>query len=173
MPLNFSIRPAKVNDAYGYLRIGTDAYAPEFHESSEAFLAKLRVFPSGCKMVDAAGENVAFLISHPWTYENPPKLNAEAFALPSRPDVFFVHSVTVMRAYQKCGIGSALAKAAIAIGQSYGFSHLTLISVQDSISFWQKVGFNQAESLPPSIRQALNGYGDSATYMVGHFAPVR
>ena len=42
MPLNFSIRPATANDAYGYISIGTDAYQPGFHESSEAFLAKLR-----------------------------------------------------------------------------------------------------------------------------------
>jgi N-acetylglutamate synthase-like GNAT family acetyltransferase len=104
-------------------------------------------------MVDVAGENVAFLISHPWTYENPAKLNSEEFTLPSWPDVFFIHSVTVMKAYQKFGIGSALAKAAI---QSYGFSHLTLISVQNSISFWEKLGFNRAESLPQSVWQALN-----------------
>jgi hypothetical protein len=96
-----------------YLRIGTDAYPPEFHESSAAFLAKLRLFPSGCKIVDAAGESVAFLISHPWTYENPPKLNSEAFTVPASPDVFFIHSVTVMRAYQKHGFGSARAEAAI------------------------------------------------------------
>ena len=168
-PLEFSIRPATVSDACGYVRIGTDAYPPEFHESSEAFLAKLRVFPSGCKIVDIAGESVAFLISHPWTYENPPKLNSEAFTLPSCPDVFFIHSVTVMRANQKHGIGSALAKAAIALGQSHGFSRLTLISVQNSTSFWQRLGFKQVESLPQSVWHALVGYGDSSTYMVGNF----
>jgi hypothetical protein len=88
MPLEFSIRPATVNDACRYVCIETDAYSPEFHESSEAFLAKLRVFPSGCRMVDVAAESVAYLISHPWTYENPPKLNPKAFALPLRADVF-------------------------------------------------------------------------------------
>jgi ribosomal protein S18 acetylase RimI-like enzyme len=80
-------------------------------------------------MLPPCGAPGAFLISHPWTYENPPKLNSEAFTLPPSPDVFFIHSVTVMRAYQKHGIGSALAKAAIALGQSHGFSRLTLISV--------------------------------------------
>jgi hypothetical protein len=89
MALEFSMRPATANDACAYLRIGTDAYPPEFHESSSAFLAKLRVFPSSCKIVDVAGESVAFLISHPWTFENPPKLNCEAFTLPSLPDLFF------------------------------------------------------------------------------------
>jgi hypothetical protein len=49
MPLSFPIRPATANDAEGYASIGTDAYPPEFHESSESFLAQLRVFPSGCK----------------------------------------------------------------------------------------------------------------------------
>ena len=58
IPLRFSIRPATANDACAYLRIGTDAYPPEFHESSAAFLAKLRVFPSGCKIVDVAGESI-------------------------------------------------------------------------------------------------------------------
>ena len=169
IPLKFSMRPATANDACAYLRIGTDAYPPEFHESSAAFLAKLHVFPSGCKIVDVAGESVAFLISHPWTYENPPKLNSEAFTLPPSPDVFFIHSVTVMRPYQKHGIGSALAKAAIALGQSHGFSRLTLISVQHSTSFWEKFGFKRVETLPQSARQALIAYGHSSTYMVGHF----
>jgi N-acetylglutamate synthase-like GNAT family acetyltransferase len=172
MPLEFSIRPATVNDACRYVCIETDAYPPEFHESPEAFLAKLRVFPSGCKMVDVAGESVAYLISHPWTYENPPKLNPEVFTLPLWPDVFFIHSVTVKREYQKCGIGSALAKTAIALGQSHGFSRLTLISVQHSVSFWQKFAFKQVGSLPPSVRQALDGYGNSATYLVANFGLV-
>jgi N-acetylglutamate synthase-like GNAT family acetyltransferase len=158
------MRPATANDSCAYLRIGTDGYPPEFHESSSAFLAKLRAFPAGCKIVDVAAESVAFLISHPWTYENPPKLNWEAFTLPSSPDVFFIHSVTVMRAYQKHGIGSALAKAAIALGQSQGFSRLTLISVQRSTSFWEKLGFKRVETLPQSVRQALIGYGDPSTY---------
>jgi len=172
MALKFSMRPATANDVCAYLRIGTDAYPPEFHESSAAFLARLRVFPAGCKIVDVAGESVAFLISHPWTYENPPKLKSEEFTLPASPDVFFIHSVTVMRAYQKHGIGSALAKAAIALGQSHGFSCLTLISVQRSTSFWEKLGFKRVETLPQSVRQALIGYGDSSTYMVGRFGLV-
>jgi N-acetylglutamate synthase-like GNAT family acetyltransferase len=169
MPLEFSIRPATVNDVSEYVCIETDAYPPEFHESSEVFVAKLREFPSGCKIVEVAGESVAYLISHPWTYENPPKLNSEAFALPLWPDVFFIHSVTVMRAYQKRGIGSALVKAAIALGTSNRFSRLTLISVQHSISFWKKFGFKKVERLPESVCQSLAGYGDSATYMVGDF----
>jgi N-acetylglutamate synthase-like GNAT family acetyltransferase len=122
--------------------------------------------------VDVAGESVAYLITHPWTYENPPKLNSEAFTLPLLPDVFFIHSLTVKRAYQNRGIGSALAKVAIALGQSHGFSRLTLISVQHSISFWQKLGFKHVESLPQSVRQAMNGYGNSATFMVGQFGLV-
>jgi N-acetylglutamate synthase-like GNAT family acetyltransferase len=123
-------------------------------------------------MVDVAGESVAFLICHPCTYENPPKLNSEAFSVASSPDVFFIHSVTVMRAYQKHGIGSALANTAIALGQSHGFSRLILISVQRSTSFWEKLGFKRVETLPQSICQALIGYGDSSTYMVGHFGLV-
>ena len=77
-----------------------------------------------------------------------------------------------MRAYQKHGIGSALAKAAIALGQSRGFSRLTLISVQHSTSFWEKFGFKRVETLPQSARQALIAYGHSSTYMVGHFELV-
>ena len=172
MSVEFSIRPATVNDADGYVCIESDAYPPGFQESSEAFLAKLRVFPSGCKIVDVAGESVAFLISHPWTYENPPKLNLEAFGLPLWPDVFFIHSVTVKKAYQKRGIGSALAKEAIALGRSHGFSSFTLISVQHSTSFWQKLSFKQVESFPQSVCQVLDGYGSSATFMVGHFELV-
>ena len=171
-PLKFSMRPATANDASAYLRIGIDAYPPEFHESSAAFLAKLRLFPSGCKIVDVVGESVAFLISHPGTYENPPNLNSEAFTLPSSPNVFFIHSVTVMRAHQKHGIGSALAKTAIALGQSHGFSRLTLISVQDSASFWEKFGFKRVETLSQSVRRALIAYGHSSTYMVGDFGLV-
>jgi len=133
------------------------------------FQAKLGLFPSGCKIVDVDSESVAFLISHPWTYENPPELNSEEFGLPTCPDVFFIHSVTVMKAYQKRGIGSALAKAAIGLGQSHGFSRLTLISVQDSISFWERLGFKRVERLPQSVWRVLAGYGDSAKFMVGHF----
>ena len=149
------MRPATANDASAYLRIGTDAYPPEFHESSAAFLTKLRLFPSGCKIVEVAGESVAFLISHPWTYQNPPELSSEAFTLPSSPDVFFIHSVTVMRAYQKHGIGSALVKTAIELGQSHGFSRLTLISVQHSTSFWERFSFKRVETLSQSARRVL------------------
>jgi N-acetylglutamate synthase-like GNAT family acetyltransferase len=41
--------------------------------------------------------------------------------------------------------------------------------VQRSTSFWEKLGFKRVETLPQSVRQALIGYGDSSTYMVGHF----
>ena len=60
IPFKFSMRPATANDVCAYLRIGTDAYPSEFYESSAAFPAKLRVFPSGCKIVNVAGEGVAF-----------------------------------------------------------------------------------------------------------------
>jgi GNAT superfamily N-acetyltransferase len=166
MRLRFSIRPATINDISSYVRIETDAYKPEFVESSATFLARLRAFPPGCKIVDIAGESVAYLISHPWTYEDPPKLNMEEFTLRAMPDVFFIHSVTVMKKYQNDGIGSALANAAIALGRRRGFSRFTLFSVQDSTPFWQRLGFKQADGLPQSILQALAGYGRSATFMV-------
>jgi ribosomal protein S18 acetylase RimI-like enzyme len=169
MPLNFSIRPATTNDASEYVYIETDAYASEFLESPNTFFTKLRTFPLGCKIADVTGQSVAYLICHPWTYANPPKLNSDEFILPPSPDVFFIHSVTVRRAYQKRGIGSALAKEAIAIGQKHGFSLFTLISVQYSIYFWKTLGFKQVESLPQSIHQALANYGDSAAFMAGHF----
>jgi GNAT superfamily N-acetyltransferase len=170
MPTTFLIRPASENDADNYVRIETDAYRPEFIENSETFLAKLKLFPSGCKIVDVKSESVAYLIAHPWTFEDPPALNSQEFNLPLSPDIFFIHSVTVMKAYQKIGVGSALVKAAISLGKSFGYSCFTLISVQASIFFWKKIGFQPVNALPGSLGKKIKGYGDSAVYMVGNFA---
>ena len=169
MSFEFSIRSATANDASAYTRIETDAYSSDLQEPSEVFQAKLGLFPSGCKMVDVGSTSVAFLLSHPWTYEDPPKLNSKESGLPAFSDVFFIHSLTVMKAYQKRGLGSALAKAAIELGQRHGFSRFTLISVQDSISFWQRFGFESVERLPESVWKVLVSYGNSAKFMIGRF----
>lgn len=165
MRSEFSIRPTTIHDAGSYVSIERDAYPPEFHEDCETFIDKLRVFPEGCKIVDLAGKSVAYLICHPWTFEAPPTLNAREFAIPLKPEVFFIHSVTVMRAHQNRGIGSALVNTAIRLGKSHKFSRFTLISVQYSISFWKRFGFKDVDSLPESITEALTHYGDSAKFM--------
>jgi GNAT superfamily N-acetyltransferase len=77
-----------------------------------------------------------------------------------------------MREHQKRGIGLALAKAAIAVGRSQGFSRFTLISVQQSI-LWNKLGFQKAEDEPDSVLRKLAFYGDWAVFVTGQFGLSR
>jgi predicted N-acetyltransferase YhbS len=166
MDTTVTIRPALPADVKAYVSIETDAYFPEFAESGKTFLSKLNAFPAGCKIAELEGKPVGYLLSHPWTLNDPPALDCEPFLIPKSPDSFFIHSLTLSKNAHGKGIGTKLAQTALQLASEFGYSNIALISVQGSHQFWEKFGFKTIENLPLSAAKKLAGYGPSARFMV-------
>ena len=162
----FSIRPACPEDVGHFVRIEKAAYIPPLAESGETFLSKLSAFPMGCKMAEIEGEPVGYLLSHPWSFNEPPPLECLPFQLPDNPDSYFIHSLTLSKAAHGKGIGTALAEVALQLGSEAGFCRFGLISVQDSQAFWERFGFREWNNPPARVVQKLQSYGPNARYMV-------
>lgn len=156
-------------DVSAHQRIQEDAYTSEFLETPEAFLARVNCFPDGCWMAEelAAGTPVAYLLSHPWRISMPPPvLNLSNFRLPTPCDCFYIHSLTIMKPFQRCGLGRVMAELALAHGVRLGLRSASLISVQHSESFWERLGFRSLSPAPPEIMEGLSCYGSDARFMV-------
>jgi predicted N-acetyltransferase YhbS len=122
-------------------RLEAEAYLPELHESDEAFLQLMRLYPEGAigcfdgeglcgygfGMPSAAG--TIFALREPLE-----RIQPDA-------DTFYIHDVAVAVRCRGRGIGRLLATRLIHLARERGFARSELVSVQGSAPFWQRFGF--------------------------------
>lgn len=78
------------------LAIQSASYVDAICESREAFEDKLKVFPSGCKVIGEGDEVHGYLICHPWSNGTIPPVKSVDFSLPEVCNVLHIHDVAVL-----------------------------------------------------------------------------
>jgi GNAT superfamily N-acetyltransferase len=154
------------DDEQHWMAIQTDAYEPQFLESPEVFYNRLEVFPCGCWVAERDDRVLAYLISHPWEIGSVPQLNDPGLRIPHSPNCYYIHSLTLLRKWQRIGIGRQMCEHAVQLAKRFGFAHLALTSVQGSHAFWLKCGFKDAENLTETLVVKLASYGNDARFMI-------
>jgi hypothetical protein len=72
----FSIHPALNTDLPAILRIQSLCYTAIVPESAQSMGAKLAAAPDTCFVARRSGEVAAYLLALPWSFDNPPHLDA-------------------------------------------------------------------------------------------------
>ncbi len=162
------LRPLSPTDLGAVLRLQADCYGPDYLEPAEAFEAKLRATAplQTCWGAFSAGSALlAYAISLPVCADTMPALHAADYQCPPKPTLLYLHDVAVSPA----GRGQGLAPALLAQVQQravlLGLERMGLIAVQDSASYWQRLGFAPLQAMPAWLRRKLHSFGEAARYL--------
>ncbi|MBH9551911.1 GNAT family N-acetyltransferase [Inhella gelatinilytica] len=150
-------------DAEAVLALQQRVYPPTHWERWAVLGAKQALYPAGCwAAVDAQDRLLAYLFSHPWRRGTAPALHGELTQLPSHPDCYALHDLALAPEARGQGLARRLVDGARAHAQGLGLTTLTLVAVQNSAGFWQRMGFE-----PCGVQDAsLLSYGANAVAMV-------
>ena len=158
------IRPMEFADLPSVLAIQALCYTELVPESEQSLQAKLRASPATCNVVCLQGGVIGYLIAVPWSFENPPLLNAATCNLPAQPDSLYLHDMAIAPAARKVGAGKILLERFIAQIAELNFHCASLVAVQDSKLYWQRYGF-QAVPQTITLKAKLSSYGANVEYM--------
>lgn len=152
------------------LTIQAEVYSEIEPESLEVLQSKWQQSPSCCFVYLAETElteqsrpeeqNIlGYLLAHAWYSETPPKLY-QLLPEESHGSTLFLHDLAISKHAAGRGIGTQMVKHLLDSVVSSGFEKALLVSVQDSVPFWQKHGFVEVTN-----QQASESYGEDAKVM--------
>jgi GNAT superfamily N-acetyltransferase len=122
-----------------------------------------RLFPQGCRVLERNGVLVGYAISHPGEFGRPPALNTALERLPTIPTTYYVHDMAISPEGRGAGHAVQAIELLVGIAREIGLDNLSLIAVNGSQAFWEKLGF--APTILPGLAAKLMSYGD-AVFMV-------
>lgn len=131
------------DDVAALHRLEAESYLPSLHESDEAFVRLIELFPEGAfGFFDAEGL-CAYAFGVPLKAGSTLELRTPLDRIPDEPDTFYIHDVAVAERCRGRGIGRALAERLLALAAERGFTRCDLVSVQGSAPFWEAFGFRR------------------------------
>ncbi|NLU97027.1 GNAT family N-acetyltransferase [Marinomonas sp. UCMA 3892] len=160
------------------LKIQAEAYSAIEPESLEVLQSKWQQSPDCCfaylgerswleeksELEEQGGQEkrniLGYLLAHAWHGETPPKLY-QPLPEGSHGPILFLHDLALSKRAVGRGVGSQMVTHLLDTAVSSGFQKALLVSVQDSVSFWQKHGFVEMTD-----QQASESYGEDAKVMM-------
>ena len=101
---------------------------------------------------------MGFVLAHPWHSLAPPPLFKPLVGGVSG-EFLFIHDLVVSRASGGRGVGRIMAEHLMTLAKQLHYRQVLLVSVQDSMAFWQKFGFE------PVDQPISSSYGEGAVFM--------
>jgi ribosomal protein S18 acetylase RimI-like enzyme len=131
------------DDIPGLHRLEADSYLPALHESDEAFLRLIELFPEGAIGCFDDEGLCGYAFGVPLKAGSTLELRTPLAKIPDEADTFYIHDVAVAERCRGRGLGRALASRLLDLAHDRGFTRLELVSVQGSTPFWEKFGFRR------------------------------
>jgi GNAT superfamily N-acetyltransferase len=148
------------------------ALADRIHQDHPEDLAVLaerqRLFPAGCEVLEQDGIIIGYVIGHPWIFGKPPALNTLLEALPLDPTTFYLHDLAIGSEGRGSGSAAWAVERLADTAQALGLPNLSLVAVNASHMFWEKLGF--APRTMPGMATKLMSYGGGAVFMARELA---
>jgi ribosomal protein S18 acetylase RimI-like enzyme len=141
-----------------------DIVHPRYPEDPAVFAERLALYPAGCLVLTRGEDRIGYIVSHPWTYGAPPALNSLLGALPVPPSTYYIHDIALLPQARGTGAANAVIQRLIDHAQEKGFPNLSLTAVNDSVAFWERLGFRLAAD--PALERKLRSYDEAARFMV-------
>ncbi|MDW0361475.1 GNAT family N-acetyltransferase [Halomonas venusta] len=140
------------------LKLQAEVYHLVEPESPEVLQDKWLRSPNSCFIYRDNKQLVGYALAHSWNSKKPPKLFNK---LPKGTEgsILFLHDLAVSSNSFGKGIGSTMMAHLVNIAIVSGYREIRLVSVQNSMQFWQKQGFTPLE------QEVCKSYGDSAQLM--------
>lgn len=142
------------------LKIQAEVYSEIEPESLEVLQSKWRQSPDCCFVYIEQQSVMGYILGHAWHSKKTPELY-QVLPEESHGSILFLHDLAISKHSAGRGIGSQMVKYLLDSASSSGFQKALLVSVQDSVPFWQKHGFVEVTN-----QQASNSYGEDAKIMM-------
>ncbi|MDO8343219.1 MAG: GNAT family N-acetyltransferase [Cellvibrio sp.] len=165
----FICRAMQSRDLEAVIRIQAEVYIDEILETDEVIHARFAQTPDTSWVVERAGEVCGYLVGYqsalgevsPWGSE---------FTHKSESTALYLHDLAISKSAAGCGLGPLLVNYALMEARQRALRAAALVSVQNSKSFWQKLGFNECAQLDEIQQQNLASYSGPAIYMTRELA---
>ena len=137
------LRPLTRDDVAGLHRLEAESYLPSLHESDEAFLRLIELYPDGAFGYFDDEGLAGYAFGVPLTAGSTLELRTPLEKIPEAADTFYIHDVAVAERCRGRGVGRALGIRLLQLAEARGFERCELVSVQGSAPFWEKLGFTR------------------------------
>jgi ribosomal protein S18 acetylase RimI-like enzyme len=140
------------------------AVHPSHPEDIAVFAERLALYPAGCHVLVAPRDTLGgYVVSHPWRDREPPALNTMLGALPAGPSTYYIHDIALMPEARRASAAREIVASLIGHARAAGFPTVSLIAVNDSQAFWERMGFRRIEDT--RLTAKLASYGEAACFM--------
>ena len=136
---------------------------PDFPEDAAVFADRLSLHPAGSFTLDVDGAAIGYVLSHPWHFGQPPKLNV-ILGAPAQPaTTYYIHDLALLPAARKTGAAAAIVETLAIHARALQLPNMTLVAVNNSVHFWRRQGFDIV--VDPLLDRHLQSYDTQACYM--------
>ncbi len=155
-------------DVPAVLALQAQCYAPQFHESADAFEAKLRATRGlHCSFLAVMGDQpVGYVVSLPVDDDQLPALDAPEWAPARAPRTLYLHDLAVSPQGRAQRLGHKLVEQVLRRARDMGLLSVALVAVQESGAYWERLGFTETPApLADGLRDKLQSFGPDARLM--------
>lgn len=165
----FICRAMQLRDLEVVIRIQAEAYIDEILETDEVIYTRFAQTPDTSWVAERNGEVCGYLVGYqsvlgevsPWGSEFMHKPQSTAL---------YLHDLAISKSATGCGLGPLLVNHALMEARQRELPAAALVAVQNSKSFWQKLGFNEFVQLDEIQQLNLASYSGPAIYMTRELA---
>jgi GNAT superfamily N-acetyltransferase len=154
------IGPMAHDDLAGVLDVQAACYPPAMQEPAHVVRARLAASPGTVLVARDDAGVCAYLFAYPSRLGKVTPLGG-AFAVAAEPDTLYLHDLAVAPRAAGQGVARRLVARLHDDAAVRGLRHAALVSVQDSLAFWESLGYAPAAG----DRAALATYPSAAHYM--------
>lgn len=159
-----SVRLMRHDDLDAVLGVQAQCYPPEMNESREVLSQRLLACPDTAWVaLDAQGQVGAYLVAYRSVWGKVTPLS-HPFADAAQADVLYLHDLAIGQALRGQRVAQRLIQVARALAVAQGYRGLALVSVNDTVPFWQGHGL-AIMPLDAAGQAALATYPGRAVYM--------
>lgn len=158
-------RPMIVQDL-AQVQVLADSIHVDHPEDAQIFAERLHLYPQGCLVLEDGKHLLGYVLAHPWHFGAPPALNSLLTRIPHDATTYYVHDVALLPAARGKGYAAQAGEWLVRRASSDGFRNLSLVAVNNSQGFWERLGFRRTDV--PGLEDKLFTYGPDAVLMVRH-----
>lgn len=158
------LRQVREDDLDAVLVVQAACYPPVMQEAGEVVLARMRAAGETSLVAVVNGVVQAYVFAYRSVLGAVTPLGAE-FTVAAAGDTLYIHDLSVAPAAAGCGLARGLVERLRALACAQGLKHCALVSVQDSLAFWERLGFRASVCAQEEARLALASYPQVAVYM--------
>lgn len=163
--VRYKFRLMEQNDVPSVLLIQSACYLPITVENEQVIRCRLNDFPDTAWVVEIENTLCAYLVAYRSVMGKLTPLDHN-FEISQKPNNLYLHDLAVLPHFKNQKLGSQLVELACKSALDERLLYSSLVSVQGTHKFWQKLGYEVIKELDATQISVLRTYHPPAFYMV-------